>query len=328
MMTRPWKLRTQFRKREVEIGVPNFQKIMDNTFITDQNLRSINKQIVDRKEELSELFSALGEIEVLLAVADCYRDNKNTWPISFPDKVLDVDDETELVINDARPPLIAVKDPRGTIANNIRLGNRKNDYAFTMIMGNVGGGRTSFQRTAAQNQALAQNGFFWFASGGYFAAGIVMTSMDLTTNLGSRNYPEYEASRTALALRMANIYPHSYYYADDPFTGGGEIAGINARAATLRGFMHRRTVGMLATRSLGLYLEVKDIDGIEKLYAENRVIGPFKPKEHMQGLRPDDYYNRLADYGMPADVMEDMRLNYKRLADRHLKGALDKPDDQ
>lgn len=323
-----WSLQLPLRSRRIRVPVPNGQQFMDNTFITNGRLRNMTRMIAERKEDLAKVFSALAELEVLIAVADCYRENKEKWPISFPDEVLDPDQETELVIEDAHAPLIAAHHTQDSIGNDIRLGNRLTEKAFTMVMGQTAGGASTYQITAAQNQALAQNGFFWFARGGRFVPGIVMTAMDLTSGLGAKNYTEYEATRIATIMRMSDIYPHSYTYINNPFTSGGEVAGINLRAATLRGLVHRRTVGILATRSLGLYQEVQDNPQIDKLYAEDRHIRQFDPRTDQAGLLPDEYYNRLARYGLPDDVMEDARLNFNRMAKRYLQAPLDKTADE
>lgn len=325
LMIRSWNIQLPYRDRQIPVPVPNFQQFMDNTFITNGQLRKLTRMIAERKEDLSRVLSALGELEVLLGVADCYRDNEQKWPISFPE-ILDANEETQLIIKEAHNAIIASQDPQESKGNDIDLSNKQR--GFTVIMSETGGGASTYQEAAAQNQVLAQNGFFWFARQGRLTPGILMTAIDLRTGLGNRNYPQYEAQRIATIMKMSEIYPHSFTYITNPFTHGGEVTGLNIRAATLRGLVRRRTVGILATRSLGLYLEIENNKQIEKLYAENRRVGPFNPKEHKAGLLPDEYYNRLERDGMPADVMADARVNFPRLAERHLKGALDKPEEQ
>lgn len=308
LMEKKWSLRVPFTERM--LPVPNPTIIIDKLHWTNFSLIRLQSEVVEAKKELSVVFSAMAEMEVLIAMADFYHANKDKMPLGFFE-ILDIDRPTELTAKDAHHPIIATDKNLKSVGNNIHLDSK----GFTVIFSQMGGGASTYQEIAALCQIFAQNGWFSFAKSGSITPGVLMTAMDLRPNLGpDQVFRHVEAKRHAAILRMHEHYPHSFTYIHNPFTDGGETAGVALRVAELMELVQLKTTGIMSTRSRPLLEQIKSDPELHKIFIEQRVVRDFNYETDTKDLLPTVYYKELEEDGLPKSLTAHAHAEYQKLA--------------
>lgn len=308
LMEKKWTIRIPWTQKIMPVANPN--TIIDKLHWTNFSLIRLQSEVVEAKKELSVVFSAMAEMEVLIAMADFYQANKDKMPLEFFE-ILDIDEPTELTAEDAHHPMIATDKDLKSVGNDIKLDSK----GFTVIFSQMGGGASTYQETAALCQIFAQNGWFSFAKKGRITPGLLMTALDLRPNLGpDQVFRHVEAKRHAAILRLHEHYPHSFTYIHNPFTDGGETAGVALRVAELMELIQLKTSGIMSTRSRPLLEQIKNDPELHKIFIEQRVVREFNYTTDTKDLLPDVYYKELQEDGLPARLTAMAHDEYQKLA--------------
>ena len=225
-------------------GVDILMDYVNSIFLTKiRAYYSIIEIIQKNREHLIEVYSTLGELDALIAVA-AYRERvKRYCKPNF------VDNDQYISIVDGIHPLI--DEP---IANSIAL-----DKKGIILTGSNMSGKSTFLRTVGINILLAQTIYTVCAKeykGSYFK---LLTSLSITDDVNSgKSYYLGEAEALLRILNSLEGNITTFCMIDEIFRGTNPIERVASSTEIIRYIMDRNALALIATHDLELTEVAKD----------------------------------------------------------------------
>lgn len=237
--------------------------------ISNFRLRSLRALIVQNKNEIAQLFSALADLEVTMAMADFYNAHRDR--LNFVN-VVDLPPESDqpfLVLKDAHHPLIALNQPEKSKGNDVILGisPEEQSHRFSVIEITPGSVSLRYLSMVAFNSILTQTGLPIFVKEG------TLTPVRLETLLQPPR-PELGESRSAaVARRWAQIEKTAHstpalVLLNDPFTSFGDLQNIAMTVAAIGELAESKDMGVLSTSSRTVVKRMQQVGGVDLLKAD------------------------------------------------------------
>lgn len=287
----------------------------DTLHISNFWLRRVSQMIVNQRDQLAALFSAIGEAEFLIAAAGLYRDYRDKTDVTFLTPTFD-NIPGHIYVEDMKNPLmVATVGPENVVPNDFILGfpqDRPGQNALTVAVSKPGTGVSTHAEGGAQTLAMAMAGLFVFGKSGSFTPGRYVVALDPTDR-------ERESQRWKIIEDYAKKGPITYAFVYDPFSHAGEDAALCMRVASIVCLMGRPDVlGLMAMRdrrALRLISNLPDIRLIQ-FNGKTRKVEPYDPDVHEDSLSPTEYFDSLLREGYDPTQIELARKVYETLPKR------------
>lgn len=306
----PW-----FKKRVV---VFDMKKTEDLFFVSNFRMRKMRKLVVQQKEQLAGILSAAADLEVMMAMADLYNENRHR--MTFPE-ILDKGETSQVVFEQANHPSTVLVHPGASTPNDILLGHPREGggNSFAVAAAGTGEGNSHFVRTIGTTLVLAQNGFPVLARAGKFTPALVVSALNLKDRLASgTSFSRAEAERWAMIERLPEVYPHAVVLMNDPFTVGRLEESEALKIEVVRKLILQPTIGVMITRSRDFLARIRDWQDVALWRMENRRLREFNFERDIAKFDPEVTFGTLEAAGVSAGFLEDARLRVYELRGGHL----------
>ncbi len=225
-------------------GVDILMDYVNSIFLTKiRAYYSIIEIIQKNREHLIEVYSTLGELDALIAVAAYRERGKGYCKPNF------IDNDQYISIVDGVHPLI--DEP---IANSIML-----DKKGIILTGSNMSGKSTFLRTVGVNILLAQTIYTVCAKeykGSYFK---LLTSLSITDDVNSgKSYYLGEAEALLRILNSLEGNITTFCMIDEIFRGTNPIERVASSTEIIKYIMDRNAIALIATHDLELTEVAKD----------------------------------------------------------------------
>jgi DNA mismatch repair ATPase MutS len=271
----------------------------------------LRKNLVEHKDQLLILMSAIADLDVLCALAESYVENRSN--AIFP-TILDPNQPTQLSIEGGHHPFIFDKDSKVSVANELDIALSSDPAQsvnqFLLLTGPNTGGKTTYLKMIASLVLMAQIG------APVPARAMAITPLSLLTNMNVRDSLQKgessffaQSQRVAQILNVVENQPHVLLIMDEILNGTSPEEHTAIETAVLRHVLGQKYLGILATHDRKLQVLANELPGLANIHVDDKAANTFTVK-----LGPSVHRNAvqvLVDAGVPAAITAEAERSLK-----------------
>ena len=298
---------------KVKLGRMSFKLdlalIWDRFFVSNYGLRHLHASLVDHKEDMAQLFSALGDFEVYLAMARFYDGHRQQTTF------LEIDSNAPtpyLMVKGARSPTLAARDVSNTVPTDLNL----RDSRVELLIGDANHGAAERLKLYGQISLATMVGLPVFAREGKMSANAVIAQINPPRARPGETPLAAEARRWAEIEARVKGDPFSLVIMSDPFTTAGDAHSLAIREQVLREMAARQNLAIISTNSHNLASLAGNMSGVGIRQMKNFSTVPYRADVSGSWMDPAVIWDTLFQAGVDLRFIMETRLNFDRLHNR------------